>query len=110
MNIWLELKSIPLVLAVFDILLTLTCFSNKKLQTPPNFFIVNLAVSDFLMAITQSPIFFINSLYKGWIFGEAGISNTPNYSDVVPIEVKITHLHFFPQAVKSTLSAERGLE
>eukprot|EP00066_Takifugu_rubripes_P003193 XP_003965597.2 PREDICTED: melanopsin-B-like isoform X1 [Takifugu rubripes] len=47
-------------------------FSNKKLQTPPNFFIMNLAVSDFLMAITQSPIFFINSLYKGWIFGEAG--------------------------------------
>uniref|UniRef100_A0A3B3D0J2 Opsin 4xa n=1 Tax=Oryzias melastigma TaxID=30732 RepID=A0A3B3D0J2_ORYME len=45
---------------------------NKKLRTPPNFFIMNLAVSDFLMAITQSPIFFINSLYKGWIFGETG--------------------------------------
>lgn len=48
-------------------------FSNKKLRTPPNFFIMNLAVSDFLMAITQSPIFFVNSLYKGWIFGETGI-------------------------------------
>ncbi|XP_028317937.1 opsin 4xa isoform X1 [Gouania willdenowi] len=47
-------------------------FSNKKLRTPPNFFIMNLAVSDFLMAITQSPIFFVNSLYKGWIFGETG--------------------------------------
>uniref|UniRef100_A0A3P9H9G9 Opsin 4xa n=1 Tax=Oryzias latipes TaxID=8090 RepID=A0A3P9H9G9_ORYLA len=45
---------------------------NKKLRTPPNFFIMNLAVSDFLMAITQSPIFFINCLYKGWIFGETG--------------------------------------
>ncbi|XP_037547945.1 opsin 4xa [Nematolebias whitei] len=45
---------------------------NKKLRTPPNFFIMNLAVSDFLMAITQSPIFFVNSLYKGWIFGEIG--------------------------------------
>ncbi|XP_041826129.1 opsin 4xa isoform X1 [Melanotaenia boesemani] len=45
---------------------------NKKLRTPPNFFIMNLAISDFLMAITQSPIFFINSLYKGWIFGETG--------------------------------------
>ncbi|XP_037835564.1 opsin 4xa isoform X4 [Kryptolebias marmoratus] len=33
---------------------------------------MNLAVSDFLMAITQSPIFFVNSLYKGWIFGETG--------------------------------------
>lgn len=48
------------------------CFSNKKLRTPPNFFIMNLAISDFLMAITQSPIFFVNSLYKGWIFGEIG--------------------------------------
>ncbi|CAN9504266.1 unnamed protein product [Ophioblennius macclurei] len=45
---------------------------DKKLRTPPNFFIMNLAVSDFLMAITQSPIFFVNSLYKGWIFGETG--------------------------------------
>ncbi|KAF3849098.1 hypothetical protein F7725_015595 [Dissostichus mawsoni] len=45
---------------------------NKKLRTPPNFFIMNLAVSDFLMAITQSPIFFVNSLYRGWIFGETG--------------------------------------
>ncbi|XP_030210230.1 melanopsin-B isoform X1 [Gadus morhua] len=45
---------------------------NKKLRTPPNYFIMNLAVSDFLMAITQSPIFFINSLFKEWIFGETG--------------------------------------
>ncbi|XP_037835559.1 opsin 4xa isoform X1 [Kryptolebias marmoratus] len=51
---------------------TQTFTSNKKLRTPPNFFIMNLAVSDFLMAITQSPIFFVNSLYKGWIFGETG--------------------------------------
>lgn len=52
---------------------TIMCFSDKKLRTRPNFFIMNLAVSDFLMAITQSPIFFVNSLYKGWIFGETGI-------------------------------------
>ncbi|XP_052463642.1 melanopsin-B isoform X2 [Carassius gibelio] len=47
-------------------------FSNKKLRTPPNYFIMNLAVSDFLMAITQSPIFFVNCLYKEWVFGEMG--------------------------------------
>ncbi|KAK7895213.1 hypothetical protein WMY93_020538 [Mugilogobius chulae] len=47
-------------------------FCNKKLRTRPNYFIMNLAISDFLMAITQSPIFFVNSLYKGWIFGETG--------------------------------------
>lgn len=50
------------------------CFycSNKKLRSLPNYFIMNLALSDFLMAITQSPIFFINSLYKEWMFGELG--------------------------------------
>ncbi|KAJ8401581.1 hypothetical protein AAFF_G00378980 [Aldrovandia affinis] len=47
-------------------------YSNKKLRTVPNYFIVNLAASDFLMAITQSPIFFINCLYKEWVFGELG--------------------------------------
>ncbi|KAG9354965.1 hypothetical protein JZ751_001678, partial [Albula glossodonta] len=47
-------------------------YSNKKLRTVSNYFIMNLAVSDFLMAITQSPIFFINCLYKEWVFGELG--------------------------------------
>ncbi|XP_076159253.1 opsin 4xa isoform X1 [Alosa pseudoharengus] len=47
-------------------------FSNKKLWTPANYFILSLAVADFLMAITQSPIFFINSLYKEWVFGQTG--------------------------------------
>nr|BBM90125.1 melanopsin 4x2 [Misgurnus anguillicaudatus] len=47
-------------------------YSNKKLRSLPNYFIMNLALSDFLMAITQSPMFFINSLYKEWIFGELG--------------------------------------
>ncbi|KAA0717465.1 Melanopsin-A Opsin-4A [Triplophysa tibetana] len=47
-------------------------YSNKKLRSLPNYFILNLAVSDFLMAITQSPILFINSLYKEWMFGELG--------------------------------------
>ncbi|CAG5923590.1 opsin 4xb [Menidia menidia] len=47
-------------------------YSNKKLRNLANYFIVNLAVSDFLMAFTQSPIFFINSLYKEWVFGDIG--------------------------------------
>ncbi|XP_076027101.1 melanopsin-A-like [Genypterus blacodes] len=47
-------------------------YSNKKLRNLPNYFIMNLAVSDFLMAFTQSPIFFVNCLYKEWIFGEMG--------------------------------------
>ncbi|XP_076876687.1 opsin 4xa [Brachyhypopomus gauderio] len=55
-----------------NVLVMYAFFSNKKLQTPPNYFIMNLAVSDFLMAATQSPIFFVNSLYKEWVFGEKG--------------------------------------
>nr|BAX02590.1 melanopsin [Trichiurus lepturus] len=47
-------------------------YSNKSLRNLPNYFIVNLAVSDFLMAFTQSPIFFINCLNKEWVFGEMG--------------------------------------
>ncbi|XP_071420018.1 melanopsin isoform X2 [Pithys albifrons albifrons] len=44
----------------------------RSLQTPANVFIINLAISDFLMSITQSPVFFTNSLHKRWIFGEKG--------------------------------------
>ncbi|XP_051552365.1 melanopsin-A-like isoform X1 [Myxocyprinus asiaticus] len=53
-------------------LVMIAFYSNKKLRNLPNYFIMNLAVSDFLMAITQSPIFFINCLYKQWMFGELG--------------------------------------
>ncbi|XP_051897011.1 opsin 4xb [Pristis pectinata] len=47
-------------------------YSNKKLRTPPNFFIMNLAVSDLLMTVSQSPVFFISSLSKRWVFGDIG--------------------------------------
>lgn len=35
-------------------------------------FIINLAVSDFLMSFTQAPVVFASSIYKRWLFGEAG--------------------------------------
>ncbi|XP_035770754.1 melanopsin-A-like [Neolamprologus brichardi] len=35
-------------------------------------FIINLAITDLLMCITQSPIFFTTSMHKRWIFGEKG--------------------------------------
>ncbi|KAL6472331.1 hypothetical protein MHYP_G00185190 [Metynnis hypsauchen] len=55
-----------------NVLVMYAFFCNKKLRTPPNYFILNLAVSDFLMATTQSPIFFVNCMYKEWVFGEIG--------------------------------------
>ncbi|MGH0155883.1 UNVERIFIED_CONTAM: hypothetical protein FKN15_030335 [Acipenser sinensis] len=44
----------------------------KSLRTPANMFIINLAITDFLMSVTQAPIFFTTSLHKRWIFGEKG--------------------------------------
>uniref|UniRef100_A0A2K6V0T7 Melanopsin n=1 Tax=Saimiri boliviensis boliviensis TaxID=39432 RepID=A0A2K6V0T7_SAIBB len=45
---------------------------SRSLRTPANMFIINLAVSDFLMSFTQAPVFFASSLYKQWLFGETG--------------------------------------
>ncbi|XP_075785730.1 melanopsin-like isoform X3 [Pelodiscus sinensis] len=55
-----------------NLLVLYAFYSNKKLRTPPNYFIMNLAVSDFLMSASQAPICFINSLHKEWILGEIG--------------------------------------
>ncbi|EFX63568.1 hypothetical protein DAPPUDRAFT_307031 [Daphnia pulex] len=42
----------------------------KELKTPANMFVVNLAVSDLGMMITQFPMFFFNCFSGGvWIFG-----------------------------------------
>ncbi|XP_066476275.1 melanopsin [Tiliqua scincoides] len=45
---------------------------SRGLRTPANMFIINLSVSDFLMSITQCPVFFTSSLNKRWTFGEKG--------------------------------------
>ncbi|XP_042747537.1 melanopsin-like [Lagopus leucura] len=55
-----------------NLLVLYAFYSNKKLRTPQNFFIMNLAVSDFLMSASQAPICFINSLHREWILGDIG--------------------------------------
>uniref|UniRef100_A0A3P9H5F8 Opsin 4a (melanopsin) n=1 Tax=Oryzias latipes TaxID=8090 RepID=A0A3P9H5F8_ORYLA len=45
---------------------------SRSLRTPANMFIINLAITDLLMCVTQSPIFFTTSMHKRWIFGEKG--------------------------------------
>uniref|UniRef100_A0A8B9RDM1 Opsin 4a (melanopsin) n=1 Tax=Astyanax mexicanus TaxID=7994 RepID=A0A8B9RDM1_ASTMX len=53
--------------------LVIYAFSRSRtLRTPANMFIINLAITDFLMCATQSPIFFTTSMHKRWIFGEKG--------------------------------------
>ncbi|XP_072293300.1 melanopsin-A-like isoform X2 [Eucyclogobius newberryi] len=43
---------------------------SRSLRTPANTFIINLAITDLLMCVTQTPIFFTTSMHKRWIFGE----------------------------------------
>ncbi|KAF4084889.1 hypothetical protein AMELA_G00111220 [Ameiurus melas] len=45
---------------------------SRSLRTPANMFIINLAITDFLMCVTQTPTFFIASMHRRWIFGEKG--------------------------------------
>ncbi|KAM3937951.1 melanopsin-B-like isoform 2-T2 [Leptodactylus fuscus] len=54
---------------VGNLLVLYAFYSNKKLRTPPNFFIMNLAVSDLLMSATQAPVCFLNSFNRQWILG-----------------------------------------
>ncbi len=43
---------------------------SQTLRSPSNLLVVNLAVADFLMSLTQSPVFFVASLHRRWVLGE----------------------------------------
>ncbi|KAK2824705.1 hypothetical protein Q5P01_021880 [Channa striata] len=43
---------------------------SRSLRSPANMFVINLAITDLLMCVTQTPTFFITSMHKRWIFGE----------------------------------------
>ncbi|XP_040911165.1 melanopsin-like [Toxotes jaculatrix] len=43
---------------------------SRTLRSPSNILVVNLAAADFLMSLTQSPVFFVASLHCRWVFGE----------------------------------------
>ncbi|CAL8259036.1 unnamed protein product [Lota lota] len=43
---------------------------SRSLRTPANMFILNMAAADLMMCVTQTPIFFITSMHRRWIFGE----------------------------------------
>lgn len=52
--------------------ITCVCCRSRSLRSPANMFVINLAITDLLMCITQTPTFFITSMHKRWIFGEKG--------------------------------------
>uniref|UniRef100_A0A3Q2QTQ8 Opsin 4 n=1 Tax=Fundulus heteroclitus TaxID=8078 RepID=A0A3Q2QTQ8_FUNHE len=68
--------SVILVIGITGVVgnfLVIYAFSrSRSLRTPANMFIINLAITDLLMCITQAPIFFTTSMHKRWIFGEKG--------------------------------------
>ncbi|KZC11099.1 PREDICTED: rhodopsin, long-wavelength isoform X2 [Dufourea novaeangliae] len=43
--------------------------STKSLRTPSNMFVINLAISDFLMMFCMSPPMIINCYYETWVLG-----------------------------------------
>ncbi|XP_044075547.1 melanopsin-like [Siniperca chuatsi] len=43
---------------------------SRTLRSSSNLLVVNLAAADFLMSLTQSPVFFVASLHRRWVFGE----------------------------------------
>ncbi|XP_070701573.1 melanopsin-like [Pempheris klunzingeri] len=43
---------------------------SRTLRSPSNLLVVNLAAADLLMSLTQSPVFFVASLHRRWVFGE----------------------------------------
>ncbi|XP_043917871.1 melanopsin-B-like [Protopterus annectens] len=53
-----------------NLLVMYTFYRDVKLRTPANLFILSRTICDFLMSVTQAPIFFVNSLYKEWILGD----------------------------------------
>ncbi|XP_033016439.1 melanopsin isoform X2 [Lacerta agilis] len=55
-----------------NLLVLYAFYSNKRLRTPANYFIMNLAASDFLMSATQAPICFLNSMHTEWVLGDIG--------------------------------------
>ncbi|XP_072165218.1 rhodopsin, GQ-coupled-like [Diadema setosum] len=44
----------------------------KSLRTPPNMLIVNLALSDLGMVVTNFPLLFISTIYNRWLFFDIG--------------------------------------
>ncbi|KAJ8014446.1 hypothetical protein DPEC_G00040310 [Dallia pectoralis] len=59
------------IIGIVGNFLVIYAFSrSRSLKTPANMFIINLAITDLLMCLTQPPMFFTTSMYKRWIFGD----------------------------------------
>ena len=64
------------IVTIFGNLIVLIAFLvDNKLRQPFNLFIMNLAVTDFLVAITAMPFYTIDTLLGYWPFGQVSFQN-----------------------------------
>ena len=66
----ISLYVISISLAIFgNSLVILIVFRNKSLQTTTNFYLVNLAVADLMIALSCSWVHLVNNVTDGWVLG-----------------------------------------
>ncbi|KAK2176797.1 hypothetical protein NP493_639g00002 [Ridgeia piscesae] len=70
---WEVCLNINIYSSIINVYVCLVCryvvWRNKKLQTPTNFYIVNLAVSDLMVTCFCSWVHLVDSLSEGWVLG-----------------------------------------
>lgn len=64
------LFTIVLTTIVGNAFVLVAIFREKRLQTSFNYYIVNLAITDILVAVTAMAFFTIDNILKYWPFGE----------------------------------------
>lgn len=83
---------------------------SRSLRTPANMFIINLAITDFLMCVTQTPTFFITSMNKRWIFGEKGNHHSAMDTGLLNLFIFFNHSVSVHENGKKVCNIKSGLE
>ena len=68
------LTVLDVVTLVGNLVVLVAFFVDSRLRQPFNLFIMNLAVTDFLVAITAMPFYTIDTLLGYWPFGQVSLS------------------------------------
>ena len=104
------LSIVVLVTVSGNLLVIVTVLTQKRLQYPTNFFILSLAVTDFLLGSFVLPLSAVNTLHSKWPFGPV-FCNIYMSTDVMLSTVSILNLFAISidrySAVTSPLSYQR---
>ena len=69
------LTVLDVVTLVGNLVVLVAFFVDSRLRQPFNLFIMNLAVTDFLVAITAMPFYTIDTLLGYWPFGQVSLNS-----------------------------------